>query len=126
MPHRQPGKEVWVLKHQAAFGTGPGDLLRSDPQGTCVRSVKAGDETEQRGFSTAAWPDDCDEFTRRNWERNGIQGLCATARIVRGWKMFADLDDAQRRALCRRVDRPYYHLITPFCQTSTRSRSLNK
>src|SRR5262249_61632758 len=44
---------------------------------------------------------------------------------VDGSKVFAHAPDTQRRSFDRSRLGDGYHLITPFCQTSTRSRSLN-
>src|SRR6185436_11168682 len=54
------------------------------------------------------------------------QSNSANFHAIRRGKIFSHVHDAKRRAFgrndCRNLG---YHLITPFCQTSTRSRTVN-
>src|SRR5262249_40309313 len=82
---------------------------------------EAGDETEESGFSAAARPDEGDQSAGIDLQRHGLQR--EEFRAVAGVEAFADVADQQLRAFVDGVGRGAHHLIIPFCQTRTRSRS---
>src|SRR5438552_2621365 len=126
-PDRQPGKKVWVLKDQAAFGAGAGNPFNADPEFARVGRVEAGDEAEESGLAAAAGANDRDQFSRRHREGHSVQSRCADSVVAGGRKILADALDTERGAFGGGIaGGGGYHLMTPFCQTSTRSRSLNR
>src|SRR3989442_5535147 len=121
----EPGEKVWVLKHQTALGAGASDGLSADPELTRVGRVQAGDEAKEGGFAAAAGADQSDQFPGSDRKGNLVQGQDADRGVVGRRKILADPEDTERGAFgCRIVRGRCYHLMVPFCQTSTRSRSL--
>src|SRR5205823_5390655 len=118
--HREPGKQVRVLKYQSAFGARVADDFAADPQLAGARPVKSREQTEQGGFAAAARADDGDQLTGLNVERRVLQGDGAFVGTVRLFEILAHAANAERGAFgngcARRVD---HHLIIPFCHTST-------
>ena len=120
-PNGQPRKKVRVLKYQATLGTGTDNFFGADPELAAVGQIQPGDQTQESGFAAAARPDERNQFPGRKRKRDAVQRKIANGRIIRRGKILADVQKPERRAFIYA-----YHLIIPFCQTSTRSRSLKR
>src|SRR5690348_11513799 len=130
---RQPGEEIGVLKDQPALRAGAGDRLIAHEQFAGRWLVQTRNQPKERGFPTAAGADERNELTWGNVEIDAAERF---DRRAIGRKIA--LADAPRRDGRRHVSRyPLalgpgllcdlrYHLIVPFCQTSTRSRALKR
>src|SRR5262245_28463254 len=125
VPNSEPREEIRILKNQTAFGTRCRDRFRPDPKLAGVGRVQAGDEPKQRRFTTATGADQGDQFARLHRERQCVQCVRTNLGIVRSREALAHIRDAERRAFVwSRIRGSRYHLMTPFCQTSMRSRAL--
>src|ERR1043166_3630013 len=123
--HRQPRKKGWILENQAALGARARNSFLAHPKFAAARRIQPGNQTEQSRFTTTARSNYRDQFSRLRRQGNGVQRQRAHFGIVRRRKIFCDLAHAQRRAFRRNSLQRAYHLIMPFCQTRTRSRTLN-
>src|SRR5262249_24865336 len=121
----QPGKKIWVLENQAAFRAGTGDAVIADPKFAGIGHVKAGNQPQQRGLAAPAWPDNRDEFARGDGKIRGAQGHIANRGVSQRGETLRRADDTKGRALFQTLILRH-HLIIPFCQPSTRSRTLNR
>src|SRR5438045_1293557 len=81
-----------------------------------IGRVQTGNKAKQRRLSAATGPDERNQFTRGERKSDPIEHQSSSQDIVGYWKAFADFAETKRRSFgagnC-------YHLITPFCQTST-------
>lgn len=114
-PYREPWKQIRILKNKSALSIRTGDLLWADQKFSGIGEIEAGDETQQRGFSAAARADKRNKFAGAERDRDLIQHGPPLKRIAGRRKTLTDFTQPERGC---------YHLIIPFCQTSTRSRSL--
>ena len=119
----QPRKQIWILKNETTFRARLVDWVRANQKFARVGRIETGNETKQGGLAAAARADERNQFSRRRVDNEiSSQSLPARERIVGHRKAFADLANAERGRFglgqC-------YHLMIPFCQTSTRSRTLN-
>src|SRR5439155_19776183 len=124
--NRQPGKQVGILKNQTPFGARAGNRFSTHLKLTRVGGVKAGDEAKESGFAASARSHERNQFSRRDRERHVVECVRAPGGVLWRGEMFAHFLDAQRGAFGERARcGKDYHLMTPFCQTRTRSRTLN-
>ena len=122
----QPREKIRILKHQPPFRARPTDRLVTDPKLTRIWKIQPRNQTKQRRFPTSARPHDRYQLPSRDRKRHPAQRFRAHGRIVRRRKILCDIQHAQRAAFRRWISRAHaYHLMIPFCQTSTRSRTLN-
>ena len=70
----EPRQQRVVLKHDAAIGTGAGDLAPGAQQQPGGRFEKSGDEIQQRRFAAARMADQCDELAFLHREVDVTQG----------------------------------------------------
>src|SRR5712671_1498534 len=122
---RQPGKQVGVLKNQTAFCVGAGNPFRADPKLTGGGKVEAGDEAKEGGLATAAGADEGHQFPGCQGKAHFLKSSGPPVGIARRGKILADAPHAEGGAFGLAGGHAY-HLMTPFCQTSTRSRALNR
>src|SRR5262249_53136680 len=120
-PHRQPRKKIRILKYQSATGAGSSNPLSSNRQFSGVWQIQTRDQAEKRRFSAATRANEANQIARANFQGHGLKRQ--EFRSICGSKPFADIANSQRLALVCRFGVRGYHLITPFCQTSTRSRT---
>ena len=89
-------------------------------------TVEAGDQPQECRLAAARWPEQRDELSRLDLQADIIQHRQIEAIDIEG---MADTLDVERRADGRIGvwfgDGMRYHLTTPFCQTSNRSRARN-
>src|SRR5438128_1883969 len=124
--HGEPRKKIRILKDKAPLCAWRGDWLVAYQKLALGRKSKAGDETQKSGLTTTAGTNDRYELPSRDEERHLVQSQSAHRCAVNRSKVFARAPDAQRRSFDRSGLGEGYHLITPFCQTSTRSRTLKR
>lgn len=55
--NRQPRKQIWILKNEAALRTRSDNFFVADKQLARIGNIQAGDESKQRRFATTARPD---------------------------------------------------------------------
>ena len=119
----EPREEIRVLKNQTTFCAGARNPLGADRDFARARKDETGNEAEKGGFAATAGTHNRYELPCCHGERDIIQGSNADA--VSRWEMLAYMSHPQRRGLAGgRIIGDGYHLMTPFCQTSTRSRTL--
>jgi hypothetical protein len=53
----QPREQIWILKHETAFGARFDDFFVADKQLARIRNIQSGDQSKQRRLSTAARSD---------------------------------------------------------------------
>ncbi len=123
VPDREPREEVRVLEDETAFRAWACDRFGADQELAGVGKIETGKEAKESRLAAATRADERNQFSGCKGKRNTIEGRAARERIVGRGKAFAEPADAKRRGFGRANG---YHLITPFCQTSTRSRTLNK
>ena len=103
------------MKNKSTLSIRTCDRLCADEQLSRIGKIEAGNEAQQRGFSTATRADKRNKFAGVERDRDLIQRQPPRKRIVGRGKTLTDFTQPEGRC---------YHLIIPFCQTSTRSRSL--
>src|SRR5206468_2344110 len=88
--------------------------------------VEAGDKAKERGLAAAAGPDQRNQFSCGGGEADPGQSDRADIGVARRRKILLNAYDAERGTFNCGIARGHgYHLMVPFCQTSTRSRVLN-
>ena len=89
-----------------------------------IRKIEARDEAQQCGLAAAGGPEQGDEFAGLDLEVHILQHRQRGAVDIEG---VADMGDVERSAGARVLfgNSERYHLTTPFCQTSRRSRARN-
>ena len=126
-PDGQPREKIRVLKDQAALGVGTGDRLRLPTQS----SPESGESRPAMRRRSVDLPQPLGPTMETNspaaTDSETLSSASASGRARHSaWKIFVHVVRHARRSLllqpCRRIG---YHLIIPFCQTSTRSRTLN-
>jgi len=147
----EPGEKIWVLEDESALGAWADDGFVADSKLAGIGAVQPSDEAKEGGFSAAAGADNGDQFAGSERERDILERDGANFGMVWGGKIFGDADDPEGsafvggRGLMRRrvrtknvaADRNVrapttgvmwlvYHLMTPFCQPRTRSRTLKR
>ena len=124
-PHGEPREKIRVLENEAALALGPviGSVpTHSSPE---LGRVEAGDQPQQRGFAAAARADERDQLAGADCRATTTVERERTRRRPAQTKRLAHVAHAQRGAFGDDCGRGRgYHLIIPFCQTSTRSRTL--
>jgi len=112
----EPRKEIWILKNETAFRTRLVDWVRANQKFAAMSRNRVDLPQPLGPMSETNSPGAIDS-----------EILLRACRRVSGWsgapKAFADLLNAKRG---RFVLSQGYRLIIPFCQTSKRSRILNK
>ncbi len=122
---RKPRKEIGVLKNQSALRARAGDRFGADGEFARAWSEETSDEAQKGGLAATAGAHDRDKFSYRQRERDIIQSQRSNTDAVSRGEMLAHMSHAQRRGFASdRIRGDGYHLMTPFCQTSTRSRTL--
>ena len=116
----QPGKKVWILKNQTALGARFRDELIVEPRFAGIGGVQAGDQAEQGGLSATAGSDQRHQRALCELEADAFQGKNMQIISRSAFEAFGNPLNTQGGAFRPRR----YHLITPFCQTRTRSRTL--
>src|SRR5437870_11052949 len=102
-PHRKPGKEVRILKYQAALRTWTSDRFGADPKLARVGRVQTRDQPQQSGLAASAWTYERNQLARRERERCIFQRRRSQSRIIWRGKIFADVHDAQGSAFVSRA-----------------------
>jgi hypothetical protein len=126
VPHRSPRIERRVLEHHDPRRPWPRDRDAVLAQRAGARPLEARHQPQQRGLAAARGAEQRHELAGANMGTDVLQHRQDAAVDV---EVMADAMDVQRRA-GRRGGRTLgkgqrYHLTTPFCQISKRSRALN-
>ena len=113
------------MKNEAALRTGADDRFGADGEFASAWQDETGNEAQKGGLAATAGAHDRDKFSYRKRERDIIQSQRSNTDAVRRGEMLGDVPHPQRRGFASdRIRDDGYHLMTPFCQTSTRSRTL--
>src|SRR5580700_11410680 len=111
----QPGKQAGFLEHHAdAIGIGLVDRRAVDEDGSRGLPQQSGEHHQQRRLSAAARPDQDDEPSRLDVERDVRQRHHVRTRSLESLADTVDLDrDGARRRLQRRYVRQWLHFVSP-------------
>src|SRR5215469_18618045 len=129
-PNRPPRIKRGILKDDNTRRVGPLDRLALCEQIPGARKVEPGDEPQQGRLAASARSQDGDELAVADPEADPVQyGQVLTVQC----EMMAHVADCKRRSAHwiaiwqrrSRRGRRFYHLTSPFCQDSRRSRSRN-
>src|SRR5215469_399220 len=113
--------------NQTALGVRTGDHLTANAKFARARKIESGDQAKKRRLAARTGTNNGNELAGGDRKRDAIQCQRALIRPILRSEILSYVGDVQRRAfLSNAADECCYHFITPFCQASTRSRSLNK
>ena len=126
VPDGSPRKQGRILEHHHTRRKRPRDQIAVFAQRARPRRLQSCDQPQQGRFPATGRTEQSDEFAGLNVEADIVQHRQHGAIDV---EAMADVLDIQRSAGCGRCNalsnRQRYHLTTPFCQTSSRSRVRN-
>ena len=122
----EPREKIGILKDEPAFRARLGNRLGTDGDLAGRGARETGNHSQQGRFSATARPDNRNQLPCRDGERYVVQGQ-RTGRhsTVERLEFLRDVPDSDRGCFVPAASSIItYHLITPFCQTRTRSRTL--
>jgi hypothetical protein len=121
-----PRKQRRVLEHHDAGGKRPCDRLAVFAQRAGSGRIKSRDQPQQSRFAASGGTQQGNEFARLEAEAYVFQHGENRAVDVEGMAHAFDIQRGADHSRRRRFGpRERYHLTTPFCQTSSRSRIRN-
>ena len=127
VPDRAPGKQRGILKHDDPRRVRPLDADIVLAQHPATRRFQSGDEPQQCRLAAAGGTEQSDEFARRDRETDVFQDWQRGTVDIEFMADMLDIEFGTGGRICDHLRGGMrYHLTTPFCQTSKRSRVRNK
>src|SRR3979411_2937332 len=126
VPDVSPWKQRRILKHHDPRRKRSGDRMAVFAQTARSRRLKSGNQAQQCGFPAAGRTEQGDELAGLYAEADVVQNREDRTTDVEGMAYAVDIKRSSERG--RRMglgNSERYHLTTPFCQTSSRSRVRN-
>src|ERR1043166_1360005 len=126
-PNVQPWEKIGILEYKPAFGVRGSNPLVPYPEFASGRKIEPSEQAQERGLATAARSDDRNQFAGSDRKAHAIQGASDHVLLIRSREILRHCDDSECATFVCEIRFGHdYHLMIPFCQTSTRSRTLNK
>ncbi len=126
VPDRAPGKQRRILEHDDARRMRTGDAGIVFPQRPGARLLQPRDQPQQGRLAAAGRTEQRDELAGRDREADIVEHRQGRTVDIEGVANALDIEFGPDGGIGDRLGCGlHYHLTTPFCQTSRRSRVRN-